>query len=62
MIQILPNGKKDPRTTELKNKIKSYLDKKELDNYLKSLNTEIKHQQNYIYYIVDQLPAVLFEE
>lgn len=62
MIQIIPNGKKDPRTTELKNKIKSYLDKKELDSYLKGLNTEVKQQQNYIYYIVDQLPNVLFEE
>ncbi len=61
-IQILPKGKKDPKSIELKNKIKSYLDKKELENNLKLLNKEIKTQQEYIYYIVESLPTILFEE
>lgn len=62
MIQIIPTDKKDSRITELKNKIKSYLDKKELNIYLKELNKDIKSQQDYIYYIVESLPTILFEE
>jgi hypothetical protein len=54
--------KKDKRYEELKKKIISYLDKKELYDYLKLFNNEVKIQQEHIYYIVESLPSVLFEE
>ena len=62
-IDILPksNVKKDPRWDELKKKIKDYLDKTNLNTYLKALNENIKKQDEYIYYIVETLPTVLFD-
>lgn len=62
-IDILPKNytKKDPRGEELKKKIKDYLDKTELNTYLKVLNQQIKNQEEYIYYIIETLPTVLFD-